>query len=324
MYVGYVGQWSDEWDSHHNVRIKIYSMWRNQADYSPHDGDVYTYDLFNDADDGTLYGTTGYVTMDSQFDTYFPSDTSWFDLGPACVDTVQNRIASGINWIGLGFTHYDPDNNRDEGVDLFGKLTKLHIVYQPADAPLLQNGAVLPDSGDTNTLFKFSVDYVDSTGYEPDTAIVVIDGSTNIPLTLASGNATNGTYSVKTTLSDTGLHNYYFRFVNSYGNVVTYPGNAPAVSLTGPYVGYGLGIIEKNAENIRFSWFARKNHIYINSEAPIHSVNIYTIDGSVVFRHEYNKKSINFSLRGVDRKILLCNVKLINGKSRMIKFVNIK
>ncbi|NIA22713.1 MAG: hypothetical protein GWP03_00875, partial [Proteobacteria bacterium] len=229
-----------------------------------------------------------------------------------------------INWIGLGFTHYDPDNNRDEGVDLFGKLTKLHIVYQPADAPLLQNGAVLPDSGDTNTLFKFSVDYVDSTGYEPDTAIVVIDGSTNIPLTLASGNATNGTYSVKTTLSDTGLHNYYFRFVNSYGNVVTYPGNAPAVSLTGPYVGYGLGIIEKNAENIRFSWFARKNHIYINSEAPIHSVNIYTIDGSVVFRHEYNKKSINFSLRGVDRKILLCNVKLINGKSRMIKFVNIK
>ena len=324
FYVGYVGQWDDEWDSHHSARVKIYSMWRNQADYSPHNGDVYTYDLFDDADDGTLFGTTGAIVMDSQFDEYYPSDTSWFDLGPACVDTVQSRIASGINWIGFGFTHYDPNEDLDEGVDLFGKLTKLHIVYQPADAPILINPSVLPDSGDTNTFFKYSIDYIDSTGYEPDTALVIIDDSLDFPLILTSGSATNGTYSVKSTLRDTGLHDYYFRFVNSYGNIVVYPTNAPGVTLSGPYVGENLGIVNNNQARIALSWFERNEHLYINSEIPVHSVDVYSIDGACIFKHDYDKKDINFSLKGLNRKILLCSVKLANGKKKIIKYVNIK
>ena len=325
MYVGYVGQWSDEWDSHH-ARVLIYSMWRNQANYSPHDGDVYTYDLFNDAGDGTLYGTTGYITMDNQFDEYFPSDTSWFDLGPACVDSVQNRIASGIEWFGLGFTHYDPNEDLDEGVDLFGKLTKLHIVYQPADGPLLQNPSISPDSGNANTIFKFSVDYIDSTGYEPDTALVIIDDSIKIPLTLTAGSATNGSYSVKTTVSDTGLHSYYFRFTDTQGNVALYPADAPNATLSGPYVNDGFGITVKRPKKTNFSWFLRDDELFVKSDKAITSMRIYSITGACLLSMKYDegKSVVKLSLRKLKRQILLCNIKLENGKDKIIKVVNIR
>lgn len=322
LYVGYVGQWNDEWDSHH-ARIKIYSMWRNQADYSPHDGDVYTYDLFDDADDGVLYGTTGYITMDSQFDKYFPSDTSYFDLGGDFVDSVQSRIASGIDWIGLGFTHYDPNNDWDEGVDLFGKLTKLHIVYQPADAPILLNPSILPDSGDTNTYFKYAIDYVDSSGYVPDTALCIIDDTIRIPLVLSNGSAANGNYSVKTTFSDTGWHNYYFRFVNSYGNIVLYPSDAPNTKLTGPFVEYGLGIEENGSLKNDFTWRIRDNYLSIRGSMRIESVDIFSLNGSKIIHGDYNSKNIIIPLK-ISNKMLFCKVNFTDGRQKLIKIISIK
>jgi predicted transcriptional regulator len=77
------------------------------------------------------------------------------------------------------------------------------------NVPKLLNFKVSPESGDIETEFTFSVDYIDPDNEPPDNIQVVIDGIAN-DMTLAPGETPfNGRYEFKTQLSEGG-HSFYF------------------------------------------------------------------------------------------------------------------
>lgn len=96
----------------------------------------------------------------------------------------------------------------------------IHYIYGASSNqhPVLSNGLVTPEEGSDQTLFSFFVDYFDGNGNSPSIATVYIDG---VPagMSLYSGDPSNGTYRIETTLPDgsLGLHEYYFYFEDGSG-----------------------------------------------------------------------------------------------------------
>ncbi len=78
----------------------------------------------------------------------------------------------------------------------------------PNTRPILTLGTISPTSGDIDTMFTFSVHYYDADGDPPDSITVVIDGVEH-DMTLADGDADDGTYEYKAKLAE-GPHTYYF------------------------------------------------------------------------------------------------------------------
>jgi PKD repeat protein len=91
-------------------------------------------------------------------------------------------------------------------------------------APVLVNAGVTPSSGNTSTLFNFTVTYKDADGDVPWSVEVYIDGS-NHNMTGIGSNATFGiTFYYATTLS-AGNHSYYFYAMNNLREIAIDPKN---------------------------------------------------------------------------------------------------
>jgi len=91
--------------------------------------------------------------------------------------------------------------------------------------PSLTDAAFWPQCGTTSDTFKFSVHYFDEDGHEPGIARVILHAESEIvpaELALESGTATNGIYSVETTVP-AGNVQYRFRFVDTRGGAAVYP-----------------------------------------------------------------------------------------------------
>jgi alpha-amylase/alpha-mannosidase (GH57 family) len=75
--------------------------------------------------------------------------------------------------------------------------------------PTLRDPRLTPDSGDTSTVFRFSVTYADEDGDDPEQIAVVIDGTSHEMAYIGGLNATGATYRLEMTLA-AGAHAYYF------------------------------------------------------------------------------------------------------------------
>ncbi len=125
------------------------------------------------------------------------------------------------------------------------KSTSFKINVQPVnDAPYLTNADVSPDTGDENTQFTFSVNYIDIDGSENQVVNVVIDDS-SYAMTYITGNknlvSEGASYQFSTELLE-GVWNYYFECddmaselnsknsTSTYSLTVTGEGEEPPVS----------------------------------------------------------------------------------------------
>ncbi len=81
----------------------------------------------------------------------------------------------------------------------------------PNKAPLLYNGSVTPQSGNSSTLFTYNVTYQDQDNDTPVIKIVVIDNH-GYKMSYVSGNFTAGALYQYTTKLSPGNHTYYFYF----------------------------------------------------------------------------------------------------------------
>jgi hypothetical protein len=86
--------------------------------------------------------------------------------------------------------------------------------------PLLSLGQVSPETGDTTTLFRVTVDYLDPDGTPPAWAKVVINNDSR-NMALLSGTADNGTYYLDTLMEPDSV--YYFSFDDGFGCPVRLP-----------------------------------------------------------------------------------------------------
>jgi len=82
-----------------------------------------------------------------------------------------------------------------------------------------------------NSVISFMANYVDPDGNAPQSAHVVIDGTSH-PLTLHLGNEEMGTYNVEMPKSS-GCKEYYFSFVDSEGKTWRYPEKGSLVTFDG-------------------------------------------------------------------------------------------
>jgi hypothetical protein len=81
---------------------------------------------------------------------------------------------------------------------------------EPNKPPILFKGTLIPNSGDTDTEFTFSVHYTDIDGDEPEGVYVVIDGE-NYQMHPAEGeDSSDGLYVLNIKLPE-GDHTYYFK-----------------------------------------------------------------------------------------------------------------
>jgi parallel beta-helix repeat protein len=96
--------------------------------------------------------------------------------------------------------------------------------------PTLDNGGVNPGSGDTTTIFRFTVDYYDPDNIAPAVTKLVIDGTSHT-MDLLSGSPSHGTYYYDTTLAP-GTK-YYYYFDDGAGCTARLPSDG---SLIGPFV----------------------------------------------------------------------------------------
>ncbi len=101
-------------------------------------------------------------------------------------------------------------------------------------APVLNNGSISPNEGNSGETFTYSVHYSDPDNDPAVTASVYIDG-TPYTMELSSGSAWDGTYTYSTTLGP-GPHTYYFSFTDGNGGFAQAPtsGTSSGPSVAGP------------------------------------------------------------------------------------------
>jgi len=105
------------------------------------------------------------------------------------------------------------------------------VVAVDRSVPVLSIGRVNPQTGTPDLDYTFSVVYRDADGAPPSESTVVVDGG-GWPMTLASGDPADGTYSYTTFLS-AGVHTFFFYFIDAYGLDVRLP---MAGAFSGPAV----------------------------------------------------------------------------------------
>ncbi len=105
------------------------------------------------------------------------------------------------------------------------------VVAVDRSQPVLSIGRVNPQTGTPDLDYTFSVVYRDADGAPPSESTVVLDGVA-WPMTLASGDPADGTYSHTTRLAG-GIHTFFFYFVDAYGLDVRLP---TAGAFSGPAV----------------------------------------------------------------------------------------
>jgi outer membrane protein assembly factor BamB len=101
--------------------------------------------------------------------------------------------------------------------------------------PLLEDGAVTPETGNQSTTFEFYVFYNDPDGGSPTEHDAYINGG-QFMLNLKSGNQWNGVYSILVSGSQlqAGNNEFNFFFTDDEGNSIAFPEDGSFIS--GPYV----------------------------------------------------------------------------------------
>jgi len=158
-------------------------------------------------DVGGGYTGEGNINADPlSLDVSDPDPINWdlhLQCASPCIDAGNNSA------LGLPMTDIDGDL-RIFDADSDGTLTvDMGVDEVILRRPTLNNGDVDPDTGDQNTIFRFTVDYYDPDGSWPIEKSVVIDGSAH-SMDLLSGSRSDGTYYYDTLLRP-GTQ-YYFSF----------------------------------------------------------------------------------------------------------------
>ncbi|MCD6328276.1 hypothetical protein J7M28_12115, partial [bacterium] len=98
--------------------------------------------------------------------------------------------------------------------------------------PVLTDGSVGPQLGQSGATFSYCVHYYDEDEDSPDTAFVYIDGNPNA-MTLSAGEASDGDYEYETSSLSEGLHSYYFYFEDGHSGSCRLPSSGTS---SGPRV----------------------------------------------------------------------------------------
>jgi len=277
FYLAYIGQWEDKWDSH-STYVELRDMTHNLEDWIPYSGnDDYT--LFYDAADGNYYTDNPlFMSMDPQFNIWYPSDSQFIELNSTAVQDIQNALYR--DWFTIGI-NYTVEN--DEGVNFFGEETYLYISYLPPDTPYLSQPYLDPAQDTVGAYFTFAINYLDDWGYEPDTILCIIDDTIQLPLYLLQGSNSDGQYGAKIQLFQTGMHRHYFYVKNTNGKRAYYPPGAPGDQISGPEVTLVPGISENSGNT---------HHLLQNTWK------VYDVTGRLI-EHVHNFNELSHLGRGV-------------------------
>ncbi len=112
-----------------------------------------------------------------------------------------------------------------------GAMSEPTVSASANTVPTLSNVSFDPATGDYTTAFTFTADYEDADGDEPAYIQVVID-DTPADMTLASGDAANGSYDYSAVLL-AGPHDYYVSCSDGNGGTARVPESG---TLSGPFV----------------------------------------------------------------------------------------
>ncbi len=126
----------------------------------------------------------------------------------------RSMLAADLTEFGVGHT-FDPTKG-DAG--RHGQVTELFCGADAVPIPALPNGIMVPPAAGEPD-FTFLANFYSAAGKAPLTATVLIDGAT-YPMSLLSGVAAHGTYTLKLSLDARVKHNYQFHFIDGDGNDV--------------------------------------------------------------------------------------------------------
>ena len=134
----------------------------------------------------------------------------------------ENMLNPAFNEAGLGHSY---DLSKGGGSYWKGQYTETFSSRPEVVIPSLPSGAVIPYTGNADTLFTFIANYYNPRGDAPAQALVYIDGQPH-PMSLSTGSAANGSYRFTSTLP-TSNHEHYFYF--------TFPGGSARLPQQGGY-----------------------------------------------------------------------------------------
>lgn len=124
----------------------------------------------------------------------------------------RSMLAADLTEFGVGHTF---DTTKGDA-QRHGQVTELFCGAGAVPIPSLPDGIMVPPtSGDPD--FTFLANFYSATGKAPLVTTVIIDGAT-YPMTLLSGVAAHGTYTLKLSLDARVKHNYIFYFRDGDGN----------------------------------------------------------------------------------------------------------
>jgi beta propeller repeat protein len=129
----------------------------------------------------------------------------------------ESLLDPEFNEFAVGYV-YDPT----KGDWTHGQVTEVFCFRNDVVPPTIPGGVVVPYVGPETITFTYAVNFYSPTGQDPQSAVVVIDGTPQ-PLTLSTGQASYGTYRYTTTLMVGDDHTYQFRFTLADGTVAQWP-----------------------------------------------------------------------------------------------------
>lgn len=149
------------------------------------------------------------LTVNSLHGSPVPATGSWlYNYGDSVTCSVSSPVTeSSTVWVCTGWSGSVPSSGTG--------LTTTFTITQDSSitwnwVAVLSNPSVAP-TGDSLTVFTYSVKYYDPQGVVPYYHDIVIDGILQLPMSKSSGSYSDGTYVYSTTL-DPGSHTYYFIF----------------------------------------------------------------------------------------------------------------
>ncbi len=166
------------------------------------------------------YYATDDKTPTSKLVWRIDTNASWltFNQSTKTLTGTPRIINIGSYWVNI--TVLDTDG----GVAFtnFTVTVKPSSIIRQNNKPILSNGKISPNNGDTETDFIFSVHYYDEDGDTPFFLRVIVDNSP-FNLELSNGDPYDGTYKFDTRLSK-GIHTYYFEANDGRELAITFDG----------------------------------------------------------------------------------------------------